>query len=248
MNTLGTVTDMATQAVAPPRIRLLRVSRVRGSEWRPGSVPTTGSIEISVGNPRSRVPFLAPQVDWALTHYASIVFSVGDLLQVFNYVELGHPTLGRLSSAEAETVARAEGDAWVSEHRDGLVRQLAPVAPQLIRWDDWRRIEGFPERVAALTALYRDVSTFRDALDEDVAAFVTRRAPRRVLSDRARGRLAQFVIEELAVYQLQAEQAPTVHIYAGGRMRLDRVMASIPELPERLRSRRFAYLEVRDAG
>lgn len=222
-----------------------RVTRVRGSLWRPGDVATIGSIEISVGNPRCRSPFLEPQIDWALERYAEVMFSVGDLLQTYNYVELGHPVRGRLSLAEAKAVASAEGDAWIVEHHSMLEHRFGSTSPTIMRWADWREQDGFAERLHRLNTLYDHLPAFRDAVDGDVVAYVARREPARVLSDRSRSHLAQFLIEELAVFQLQAEQAPTVHIYAGGRMRLDRIIAGIPQIPGGLRGRRFAYLEIR---
>lgn len=207
----------------------------------------TASIEISIGNPRCYGEPLTCQVAWCLSQFGAIDFSVGDLLQVYNYTTIGHPTFGLMSESDAQATAEAEGTAWLDQHRALFADTAAECPVRVFRWRDWQRQPGFPDAVADLQRLYETQLLFRNAVTKDVSEFVRRRA-HHPPSDHDVNTLARFILEELAVYQLQTQLTSTVNVYAGSELHAERAIRRTPSASVDLARRHFAYLTIRQGA
>jgi tRNA-dependent cyclodipeptide synthase len=217
------------------------------SAWRELPLKSRwASIEISIGNPRCRGRFLECQVHWSKPLFEHVEFSVGDTLRVYNYQTLGHPALGRLSSAEARAVASGEGDEWVRQNENAIKMILGDSDYRIVRWEEWKASPNFVPYFSMLSELYRANEEFRECLLSDIFAYARRQdANAAPLSRPDANRLATYLIEELAVYQIQATIRPTVNVYPGGVMQIFKRMKEFQGMPSALVNRNFVYLEIR---
>lgn len=220
-----------------------RVSR-RSAWWRFPERNFTASMEISINNPRCSGSFLECMLTWSSSRFQNFVFSIGDTLRVHNYINVGHPRHGRLQLPQAQEVALEEGNAWVRANRDLLDNMLGDTGYELIQWDKWKKHVDFLPYVSNLRQLFDTDTAFRKLILDDLRGYLARNSwsSIEIVQSNLAG-LAEYVIEELAVYQIQAEQGDIVNIYPGGQMKVFKNAADIECLPESLRGRHYAYLD-----
>jgi len=226
----------------------LRVRVARRSSW--ALVPVAmrvGSFEISLGNPRCTGRSLVCLMNWARPHFQSFEFSVGDTLRVYNYMTLGHPDFGRLGLTEATEIAALEGEVWHRANATAIGATLGEQAFRVLFWEDWKKHADFGDRLTRLVDLFGTSAVFRDYLLADIAAYVRRQGNGSVcLSAAEMELLATYMLEELAVYQLQAEARPTVNIYPGGMPKVVRALGTIAGMPRVLAMRHYAYVDMHE--
>ncbi|HEV2755930.1 MAG TPA: tRNA-dependent cyclodipeptide synthase [Actinomycetota bacterium] len=205
------------------------------------------SFEISISNSRCSSRFLTCQMNWASDRFEEFEFSIADTLRAYNYVALGHPIHGRLTLNAAQQVTKDEGRRWVEQNLPAIHAVLGNKPFRLMNWETWRSEPRFDSNFALLRSVYETDTSFRSCVDADVSAYAARqRHGHKTLDDQEMEKLALYLLEELAVYQIQAETRPTVNIYPGGMMQVFRRMGSFTEIPESLKGRHFAYFEIRE--
>jgi tRNA-dependent cyclodipeptide synthase len=221
-------------------IRVLRQSRwhLRPIEAR------TASFEISIGNPLCRGEALAVQLDWAAPRFRRFEFSVGDTLNVYNFITIGHPRRGRLDPVVGRSVAEQEGDAWVDTETP-LIGSVLPLGSWTIhRWDWWMSRPIVRKHLRTLLNLLDVDRDFRKLVDDELMAYLRRRGKGGEAMEQADAvYLHRYVLEELAVYQYQVEKSSAVHLYPGNDLLLRR-LPTIAALPDALKSVEFVLLHL----
>lgn len=203
------------------------------------------SFEISVGNERCSDDYLRAQLEWAIDKFSLFEFSVGDTLQVHNYVALGHPIRGVLDREEAHKIAKEEGDTWLEKNVPTIDEVLQGRTFELNRWDDWLSKEQVQGNLNALREMIVAYPKLESAILADASSYLSRRG--KSLEDLAAGmidELTAYVLEELAVFQYQAEN-PIVNVYPGSDLSVFRHLAQSDLLPPSLKNRDFVLLEIR---
>lgn len=216
--------------------------RMLDTQWR-------ASFEISVGNPACSGRYLETLLHWASTRFDSFQFSIADTLATYNYTALGHPVLGRqLNPVEAETVALGEGNAWLTQNKLPIREILGNSDVSIVRWDTWRHNPQVQSALKRMRAIHSSDAYFRSIVTEDVDAYMARRGRlvTHELTERCRSQLANYILEELSVRQVQLEEAPTVSIYPGGMLRVLRRLPTFDDMPESLLNWQYVYFEFRD--
>lgn len=200
-------------------------------------------MEISISNPHCSDSFLECMLTWASSRFQNFVFSIGDTLRVHNYINVGHPRHGLLQLSQAQEVALEEGNAWVRTNRDLLDNMLGDTGYELIQWDKWKKHADFLTYVNNLRQSFDTNTAFRMMILDDLRGYLARNScsSADIMKSNLTG-LAEYVLEELAVYQIQAEQGDIVNIYPGGQMKVFKNAADIECLPISLRRRHFAYI------
>lgn len=231
----------------------LRLSVKRQPPWH--KIPVAqrhASIEISMGNERCKGDYLAIQLTWARDRFHDFRFSIGDTLQLHNYVVLGHPGYGRVDETHARKICLHEGDDWLEENQPIIETVLAGKQFSFIRWDELLAEPTVKGHLYQLTELYLSDEEIFSLVRQDVAGYLDRRGHRLPdLSEAQHYKLDLHVLEELAVYQYQAEELDLISVYPGSNQLLLRPKhLTVVNLPRGLKDRRYVTLDIRpvDSG
>lgn len=216
------------------------------TSWREQSPAPCASIEVSIDNPKCGGLFLECLVEWVRTRFDEFYVSIGDTLRVYNYMTIGKSGVGVLGFEDAHALAAEEGRRWLDRHAEMITDRLPSGAVHLVTWDVWRSHPGFVRAASGLLSLYETDGGFRALVRAELEAYLGRRrlGLESLSSDRV-DLLALYLVEELAVYQLQAEMRPTVNIYPGAMPALYPALRDAASAPPALRERHFAYFELR---
>lgn len=241
---------MASKAICP--LTGLQYRVMRRSKWE-DSIPAaerTVSFEISTGNPNCSGTPLQLQMNWAVAKARRFEFSLGDTLRVHNYTSVGHPEFGVLSETEAEAVAKSDGDAWIEANKSSIASILQGAQYEIVRWSDWKSRPGYESYFAELKLAYASDRAFAAIVRQDLISYLARQRLRfrsfRPASDEAViDRLAQYLLEELAVYAIQAARGNTINVYPGGQMKVFKRMNEFAAVPAALKRRHYAYFEIK---
>jgi hypothetical protein len=224
----------------------LRLRVLRQSRWQSIQLDErNASFEISIGNPRCAGDYLVSQIRWARSRFSSFTFSLGDMLNLYDYTVTGHPNLGRLDDAKAREVCSIEGDSWLRDNLSLIRSELSMHEFTVMRWEQWLSIPDVDENLAALWAIYHKNEAVRDIIRSDVDAYLHRRASRVNLIPPEWERLSSHLLEELAVYKYQTETSHAVNLYPGSNPVILRPISPVAEfLPAALRERHFVLFEI----
>lgn len=234
------------RTVCPATGHRFRVSK-RSSWWRHSSQKFTASLEISIDNPRCSGSYLECMLLWARSRFSEFVFSIGDTLRVHNYISIGHPAYGVLNLDAANEVATTEGEQWLANNKSIIEYNLKDCSYHFIFWEQWKKHPNFESYVRTLRNLFDEDPAFQKLVLDDLEDYIRRQASDALAFAQTNLEcLAEYVFEELAVYQIQAEQGAVVNIYPGGRMKVFRNASTVSSLPPTLRERHFAYLDFAD--
>ena len=227
--------------------RELRLRVSRQSKWQ--SIPIDqrhASFEISVGNPRCSEDSLVCQIRWARSRFSSFTFSLGDMLNLYDYTTSGHPTWGRLDEAKAREVCISEGNSWLEDNLPLIRNELCADKFRVARWEQWLSIPDVQVNLAALWDIYHKNEAVRDVIKSDIEAYLHRRAADVNLIPPEWERLSSHLLEELAVYQYQTETSRAINLYPGSSPVILRAASPVTEfLPAALRERHFVLFEIR---
>jgi len=202
------------------------------------------SIEVSLGNPKCAGPQLACLCEWLVRHFGSFEVSVGDTLLGHNYHTIGHPVRGVVELPEALELARAEGDRWLECNESILCTRL-PHDTRIVRWDDWKAHPKFNSELGVLKASMVSDMHFMQSVMDDIVQYLSRRGVHLPsLTDSKRLHLSEYILEELAVYSIQAGERPTVNVYPGKPLDTLLNIGAFRTLPQPLRQREFCYVSI----
>lgn len=179
----------------------------------------TCSLEVSVNNERQKGPYLAAQVALINQTFQHCLIRMGDTLFRHNLFDTQPPE-------EAWENSKKMGDAWIEDNRKLLDALTVPLT--IIRWDESLSQPGFPTIHAGLRDLYNKAASFRQAVNQDVAAF-TRRNP-----DANPERCTDYLLEEAAADIAFCRLTRVSRIYPGKELNTYAYL-SRPNIPEELK-------------
>jgi tRNA-dependent cyclodipeptide synthase len=224
----------------------LRVKRQSG--WHKIPIDQRhASIEISTRNERCTGDYLAEQLNWARDRFATFQFSIGDTLQIYNYLVLGHPHYSKVDDGLAHKLCLEEGDGWLDDNRSLIQDLLAGKPCSFLRWDELKASPSVAQNLRNLVELYKADEQIFDLVRQDVAGYLERRGHQvAALSEEQLNQLDQHVLEELAVYQYQAEEQNLISVYPGTNQLLLRpkYLTSV-DLPQGLKRRHYVTLDIK---
>ena len=139
----------------------------------------------------------------------------------------------------------AEGENWLTANLPLIRSTLGDLSFTVIRWDEWLAHPEFPGRYDELLSIYRKQGSFRDTVQSDVARYA-RSQTQDLLKAEQLEELAKYVLEELAVYAIQASTGQITNVYPGGRLKIFQDLPRLPEVPVLLASRHYVYLDLKD--
>jgi tRNA-dependent cyclodipeptide synthase len=189
---------------------------------RPGLTAPELRLGISIENPNHSGEKFAALLRWATERFGHTSLLIADSLQRHNIA-----FNEQISLSEAHTKAVAAGDFWLQMHQP-----MFDILPNftLYRFDDFRTHHEFEARHKNLLQLYSINTTFRNLIDQDSNAVLTRRLKRGLVITDQTGFLESsrnYILEELAVMQIFHETCPGVEAYPGKFL-------SLISAPERL--------------
>jgi len=224
----------------------LSLTRHHTDGWQSSPKEFRASFEISIGNPNCTGEPFRCIVEWASELFGSFEVSLGDTLTAYNYHVIGGPGFGRLPFDQAVLKSREAGDVWLAQNEPTLSGILGINSYRILRWDDWKKHSEFADSLRSIESYRHQDAAFQRTISEDIDAFLRRRQlSADDISDADAQFLSTFIIEEIAVYLIQAGERPTVSIYPGSPLKTEATMGRFVGLPNALRSRQFAYVEVK---
>lgn len=213
--------------------------------WRGEPHRFRASLEISLGNPASTGAHLRCLCEWSAIHFGSFEVSLGDTLLSHNYTTIGHPKQGVVTMAVALDLARRDGDHWLSLNLP-IIQESLPPSVRIVRGDEWRRHSAFEPMIHALRDSLHNDPLFEASVRSDISQYLCRRDVEvSSLSKDAWMRLREYIVEELAVYAIQATERPTVNIYPGKPLKTLLNIKSFRTLPDSLRDREYCYVAIK---
>ena len=169
------------------------------------------------------------------------------MLNLYDYMVVGHPRWGRLDKAKAWDVCQAEGDAWL-EQNSAMIAQELGVNFKVTRWAQWLTIPEVQKNLDLLWDRYHDSYSIRESIRIDIDAFLRRREANTNLSEADWEALASHELEELAVYMYQTEVSRSVNLYPGSDpVSLQPKSPIAGLLPDVLTARQFVLFDIRPA-
>jgi tRNA-dependent cyclodipeptide synthase len=192
----------------------VRPARAREAVWAHSQCVYT----VSIGAAHKTVSQVAAGYAWAATHFERCAILLGDSLHRFTLqIQQG------LSSSEAATQAHTAGEVIFEE----LVAQI-DGRPEVIRCSEVMQRRAFPEVLRNFLELYEQDGTFARSIDGDALEYVTRQrlTDRLAISiDAAKHLAATYLLEEVSVYALLANDGWFVDVYLGAELgTLEKIM------------------------
>lgn len=219
--------------------------REHSDGWFHNAKAYRASFEVSIGNGSCMGDRFRCLCEWARERFGSFEVSLGDTLIAHNYRTVGHPKLGVLEPAAAFEEARADGDRWIESNSTTLKDGL-PVGCRVVRWDNWKSHAKFEPTLAAIREGTTTDTAFDHSVRQDIAQYLARRKVEMAsMSATAVSELTEYILEELAVYAIQAMERPTVNLYPGSPLTTLLNIRKFESLPLALRNREYCYVAIK---
>lgn len=182
-----------------------------GAGWRGFDI---ARFHISVGQMYHEGEKFKATLQWAKHRFDKVIICVNDTLQHHNHEFDG------MSEQAAFLRAENNGAEWITRNQ-AVIDELPNV--ELFRWEQWRNLPEFNIEHEKIKALYRDDHSIKQAIDNDVRTFWTRRQKIQGLSDHYRfmkfqEHAVRYLIEESAVFSLMFRRDEAVDIYPGSTL------------------------------
>jgi tRNA-dependent cyclodipeptide synthase len=175
---------------------------VRSPGWRTFDACTLG---VSVASPNWQGEHFASILDFAAGNFRTIRIDVTDRLYRHNFMAEGQ------SSLEAAARAEASGGLWLARHQ--ALINACPVKPDVIRWGSWYQHPDYAEVLDGFVRASTESPVLRETIARDVDEFFQRQGRKPTETKRQHSR--DYLIEELAVFTLQARALPSLKLYPG---------------------------------
>jgi hypothetical protein len=221
------------------------LSRLRTqTSWQTHSPAiTTACIKVSANSLSCSGDFLAVQLEWCRKHFENVVICVADLVLEYDYSVLGHSLDGSNNAIEPLQIAEQEGDLWEKENMPLVKKILNNKNHTIYRSKYWRNHYRFNDFMKILNNLYQSNNEFRTSTQNDVLAYLKRKAIDRKFTFQEIDYLAMHTLEEIAYDNIQAETSPTLFVYAGSQPESYRYLRK-NELPTNLNYLEYRYLDL----
>ncbi len=182
--------------------------------WRDFGICTLG---VSVGAKNWEGKKFEAILGFAADNFDKIRLDITDAIYQHNFMAQG------LDALEARTRANAEGTYWLARHAQ--IISSCKVKPEILRWETWYGHPDFNYILNAVRSAYQDNSEFKDLVDTDVSIYMGRHTNH---SPKARAHSLDFILEEIAVFIIQARELPSVRIYPGAGFEVFRRLRESP--------------------
>jgi tRNA-dependent cyclodipeptide synthase len=205
---------------------------VNSAGWRSFDACTLG---VSVLSPNWQHEYFASILDFAAENFKTIRVDVTDRAYRHNFMAEGLPP--------ADAVARAEasGALWLAQHQ--ALIDSCPVKPDVIRWGAWQEHPDYPGVLGGFVRAATASPVLRNAIEQDVDEFFQRLGREPTAAKRQRGR--DYLIEELAVFTLQARALSSLKLYPGREPRCIHVVRNglVAEAPRGLEREQYGRIK-----
>lgn len=186
-------------------------------------------LEISVGQAYHEREKFACTVDWASHRFDKCVVLVNDTLQRFNLMfETG------MNNAEAHQRTWREGSEWIERNLSAITR-LPDY--EIIRWDAWKRSQGYFTDLSKVRAMYRKDKRFKGSIDQAIETIWQRKSLPEAQRQRFFDLSRDYLLEETAVLNMAYKTLGGISAYPGSFMELWEMFLDdpSPDVPEGLK-------------
>lgn len=165
-------------------------------------------LGISVGQNHSGES-LAAIVDWInKSSFEKGIIDLSDTLNRYNFMRDG------ASEDQSFTLARQQGDKWLSENSSTLKRLKKPI--EIIRWDTWLQDPAFEKVKANVQTIHAQSLPLQYAVLQDVKAFLIRKGT--AASEKDHLLCRQYLLEEIAGHSLLYRIPDLAALYPGKQL------------------------------
>lgn len=182
-------------------------------------IPTSSAIlGISLSNPTFAGPSLPPFLDWATLHFGEVVILFGDYLERHN-VPSADPALAASAAMQKAIHLRDYIERCVSRFPRGRFSFQSA--------HDIMCQEPFAKAYSSLVQHFEADFPFKETVMSDVDKYIQRkqRIPGATKDELVRRSVA-YILEELALFSLLADQGYRVQIYPGRHLRVFTALAT----------------------
>jgi tRNA-dependent cyclodipeptide synthase len=205
---------------------------VRSPGWRSFTACTLG---VSVNSPNWQDEHFASILDFAAANFKTIRIDVTDLLYRHNFMA------DRQSSLDAAARAEASGGLWLARHQAPI--NACPVKADVIRWGSWYEDPDYAGVLDGFVRASNESPLLRDAIERDVDEFFQRQG--RAPTETKRQHSRNYLIEELAIFTLQARTLSSLKLYPGNEPTSINVVRRglVAEAPRGLEREQYARIK-----
>jgi tRNA-dependent cyclodipeptide synthase len=181
---------------------------------------------------------------WTAEKFERTLVIVGDYLNRFN-----ERILFGCDEKRAGELAVERGDLFIS-HTKELFSGLAPGKIVLTRWKEHLLSEQFGRVKLLLDEIFKTNEQFRSSVEYDASSFVERQRKHNksiaVDMEEAMRLSCEYIIEEIAVFNLLSEAGWDVELYPGAELRVLAEVAKgrYPRVPDGLKQRINVELKI----
>ena len=201
-------------------------------------------LGISLENPLFEGDSLHAMLVWAAEKFENCLVIVGDYLSRFNE---------RISAGcdenKAGELALKLGDSFISQTRE-IFTGLPPGKIRLTRWREHLQSDRFRSAKKILDCVFESNEQFRAAVEYDALSFVKRQKKHNVNlavpMEQAIRLSSEYILEEVAVFNVLSESGWTVELYPGSELRVLAEVAKgeYPDVPAGLKGRVNVELKI----
>lgn len=193
------------------------------------------TLGVSVNSPNWEDEHFGSILDFAAENFRTIRIDVTDLLYRHNFMAEGLPR--RDAAARAE----AFGGLWLARHQ--ALINACPIKPDVIRWGAWYQHRNYAEVSDGFIRAATESPILRDAIERDVDEFFQRQGREPTEAKRQHSR--DYLIEELAVFTLQARALSSLKLYPGNEPSCVNVVRRglVAEAPRGLEREQYARIK-----
>jgi tRNA-dependent cyclodipeptide synthase len=201
-------------------------------------------IGISLTNPIFEKGNLEALLRWASDKFAECLVILGDDLCRFNQT-----ILFGSEPDEALQAAHRIGDAFIEKTAE-VFGQFDPEKMKLIRWNENLQSDQYLRSREMLDELFASDAEFKAMVEVDALSFVDRQKQRNkdlaVDDTRATELCCEYLLEEIAVFNMLSEQGWCVELYPGCELHVLAEVAKgrFPNVPAGLKNRINVELKI----
>lgn len=214
-------------------MRIYKVVPRNSAGWRNHTAATLG---VSVLSPNWQGERFAAITKFTTKNFTTIRIDVTDALYRHHFIAQG------MTAEEAQNKANALGSLWLAQQQD-VIHTMA-IKPIIIRWQEWYSHPDYQATLDAFHTAYEKNMMLQAAIEEDVQDFYNRQSTQPTERQMWCGR--DYLIEELAIFTLQAIELPSAKIYPGDELKCSRLVRAglIPEAPKGLENEQFMKIKL----
>lgn len=185
-------------------------------------------IGISPGNPSHDGDKLASILEWSNQKFQNSILTLSDTMYRHNFMASG------AGEQEALELSQKMGDDWLARNDATLSRYKDRI--RIYRWAEWQQHPDFEKVHDDLMQYISTSDPLKQALNNDIQAFIARKMRQGTFTDFAKTRLHSFnlITEEIACYILIGRHCRAARAYPSHDMQSFAFMR-LPQTPPSLK-------------